>query len=92
MPPLLLGMAVGTSWESRLSLKSPSLARFLVVNAKAHPQWPSPLVHNAQVWQQWPSPLRNQLRSAPFVSRNGGWDQLGEHAQLEISIIGDVPG
>jgi len=75
---LFLRMADGSSWESRLSVKSPSLARFLIANAK--------------VWQQWPSPLRNELLSAPFVSWNGGLDMLGEQAHREISIIGTVPG
>jgi len=75
---LFLGMADRTCWESRLIVKSPSLALFLVVNAR--------------IWPQWPSPLRNQLVSDPFDSRNGGWGKLGEQAQREISIIGTVPG
>ena len=75
---MFLGMAVGTCWESRLSGKSSSLAGFLAGNAKAVPQWPSPFT--------------NQVRSAPFVSWNGGLDMLGEQAQREISIIGTVPG
>ena len=59
-------------------MKSPSLARFLVANAK--------------VWPQWSSPLKNEMLSAPFVSWNGGSDMLGEQAHREISIIGTVLG